>query len=196
MITVSALISGGNLEQLPNHLKLAKENGVTKTEIAEVITQLAFCCGWPKALSAFNRAKEVFAEEVPAQFSTIFPRGAFIESNNFMGDAYPHILSAPESTVATTVANVTFAPGARNNRHFREIGQVLLVTGGKGYYQEEEQPARQLTTGDIVNIPAYVRHWHGAAPDSWLTHIAVTQGKPTWFEPLTDKEYLAATKYK
>jgi len=63
MITVAALISGGNFEQLPYHLKLAKTNGVTKTEIAEMITHLAFYAGMPKAWSAFNRAKEIFEED-------------------------------------------------------------------------------------------------------------------------------------
>ncbi|WP_165004659.1 MULTISPECIES: carboxymuconolactone decarboxylase family protein [unclassified Enterococcus] len=63
LITISALISGGNFEQLPAHLKIGKQNGITKEEIAEVITHLSFYVGWPKAWSAFNIAKEIYQED-------------------------------------------------------------------------------------------------------------------------------------
>ncbi len=194
MITVAALISGGIFEQLPNHLKLARENGVTKTEVTEIITQLAFYCGWPKAWSAFNLAKDIFAAENPAECSTVFPKGDLISSDNFIGDAYLQMLVMPTDGNGTAIANVTFAPGARNNWHSHEIGQFLLVTGGKGFYQEDSKPARLLSPGDVVNIPSHVRHWHGAAPDSWFIHIAISQGEAQWFEPLDDGQYLDATK--
>jgi alkylhydroperoxidase/carboxymuconolactone decarboxylase family protein YurZ/quercetin dioxygenase-like cupin family protein len=194
MITVAALISGGNFEQLPNHLKLARENGLTKAEITEIITQLAFYCGWPKAWSAFNLAKDIFAVDNTVERSTVFPKGELIRSDNFIGNTYLHILVKPEEGNGVTIANVTFSPGARNNWHSHEIGQVLLVTGGKGYYQEDGKPAQLLLPGNAVNIPAAVRHWHGAAPDSWFVHIAVTRGKAQWFDPLDDKRYLEAVK--
>ena len=75
------------------------------------------------------------------------------------------------------IGNVTFEPGCRNNWHIHHAdkggGQILLVTGGRGYYQEWGKPARELHAGDVVNIPAGVKHWHGAAPTSWFAHLAI-----------------------
>ena len=95
------------------------------------------------------------------------------------------------------IGNVTFEPGCRNNWHIHHAdkggGQILLVTGGRGYYQEWGQPARELHAGDVVNIPAEVKHWHGAKADSWFSHIAVeVPGKNCrneWCEPVSDEEY-------
>jgi alkylhydroperoxidase/carboxymuconolactone decarboxylase family protein YurZ/quercetin dioxygenase-like cupin family protein len=193
LVTVAALISGGNLEQLPNHLKLARENGVTKTEIAEAITHLAFYCGWPKAWSAFNLAKDIFAGDEAAACPSVFPKGELISSVNFIGDTYLHMLM-PKNEHGTAVANVTFSPGARNSWHSHSIGQILIIESGKGYYQEDGKSARLLLVGDVVDIPADVRHWHGAAPDSWFVHIAVSQGEAMWFEPVCEALYLEAAK--
>lgn len=194
MITVAALISGGNFEQLPTHLNLAKQNGLTKNEIVEIITHLAFYVGWPKAWSAFNRAKEIFLDDkAQAIESAIFPKGELITNGLFIGDTFLHMLVIPEAPHNTSVSNVTFSPRARNNWHAHDIGQFLLVTGGTGYYQEKGKPAQKLRPGDVVNIPADVKHWHGAAPDAWFVHIAVTPGETQWFEPIADSEYNVVT---
>ena len=92
------------------------------------------------------------------------------------------------------IANVTFDPGCRNNWHIHHKGgQILLVVSGRGYYQEWGKPAQELKPGDVVNIPEGVKHWHGAAKDSWFTHIAVAvpaEGASNeWLEPVTDEEY-------
>ena len=71
------------------------------------------------------------------------------------------------------VSNVTFSPGCRNNWHSHTGGQLLIAVGGRGYYQEKGRPARALLPGDIVEIAPDVVHWHGAAPDSWFSHLAV-----------------------
>ena len=194
LVTVSALIAGGSFEQLPHHLNLAKANGVTKAEIAEAITHIAFYAGWPKAWSAFNLAKGIFSEDEPAECVTTFPKGELITNDLFTGDTYLHMMVLPQDGHGTSVANVTFMAGARNNWHSHKIGQFLLVTGGKGYYQEYGETARRLVTGDVVNIPAGVKHWHGAAPDSQFVHIAVTPGETDWFEPLSDEDYKEADK--
>ena len=193
LITVAALISGGNFEQLPVHLNLAKQNGLTKTEIAEIITHLAFYVGWPKAWSAFNLAKGIFIDDAITlgTESVIFPKGELITNGLFIGDTFLQMLVAPHNT---SVSNVTFSPGARNNWHAHDIGQFLLITGGEGYYQESGKPAQKLHSGDVVNIPANVKHWHGAAPDSWFVHIAVTPGETKWFEPILENEYQNITK--
>lgn len=96
------------------------------------------------------------------------------------------------------LSNVTFEPGCRNNWHSHTGGQLLIVVGGVGYYQERGKAAVRLEKGDVVEIGPNVEHWHGAAPDSWFAHLA-TNGSPstnqnTWLEPVSDEEYAAATK--
>lgn len=92
--------------------------------------------------------------------------------------------------------NVTFEPGCRNNWHTHTGGQILIAVGGAGYYQERGKAARRLLPGDVVEIAPDVEHWHGAAPDSWFSHIAVECNpqinKNTWLEPVNEKEYAKA----
>lgn len=93
-----------------------------------------------------------------------------------------------------SVANVTFEPGCRNHWHIHHKGgQILLVTGGRGYYQAWGEKARELHPGDVVDIPPEVKHWHGAAPDSWFSHIAIevpAEGASNeWCEPVSNEEY-------
>lgn len=118
--------------------------------------------------------------------STIFPLGKKIEVN-FSGDAYLHMVFTDKTPLNAPIGNVTFAPDARNNWHAHHVGQVLLVTGGEGWYQEEGKPAQLLKTGDVVNIPPYVKHWHGATKDSWFVHLAITPGETDWFNPVEDE---------
>jgi quercetin dioxygenase-like cupin family protein len=95
------------------------------------------------------------------------------------------------------MANVTFEPGCRNNWHIHTAksggGQILICTAGEGWYQEEGKLAVSLTPGTVINIPANVKHWHGAKADSWFAHIAVEvpgeEAKSEWCEPVTDEEY-------
>ena len=95
--------------------------------------------------------------------------------------------------------NVTFEPGCRNNWHIHHAdkggGQMLICVGGRGWYQEWGKPARELHPGDVVNIPAGVKHWHGAAADSWFSHLAIeVEGENTsneWLEPVDDAQYNA-----
>lgn len=118
--------------------------------------------------------------------STIFPLGKKVKAN-FVGDAYLQMVFTDPAPLNTAIGNVTFAPGARNNWHAHHVGQVLLVTGGQGWYQAEGQPAQLLQTGDVVNIPPNVKHWHGATKDSWFVHLAMTPGETDWLEPVEDE---------
>lgn len=130
-----------------------------------------------------------------SEFQEIFPRGgentAF--ARYFVGKSYLNMLS----TEQVPIGNVTFEPGCRNNWHIHRAarggGQILLVTAGRGWYQEWGKPARALQAGDVVNIPANVKHWHGAARDSWFAHLAVeVPGEETaneWLEPVSDADY-------
>ena len=127
--------------------------------------------------------------------SVIFPKGEKITNDYFIGTAWLEMLVSKDSTFNCSIGNVTFEPGARNNWHKHPGGQILLVTGGKGYYQEEGKPVQVLQEGDVVKIHPNVKHWHGATPDSWFVHIAIStnaqKGDAEWLEPLTDEEYLA-----
>jgi quercetin dioxygenase-like cupin family protein len=123
--------------------------------------------------------------------SVIFPIGEKFESINFNGTVWLNMLTPVGSPCP--IGNVTFEPGCRNSWHKHPGGQILLVTGGRGYYQEWGKPAQELHPGDVVQIPANVKHWHGAAPDSWFVHIAIEAdaqaGPAEWLEPVTDEEY-------
>ena len=196
LITVTALMSSGILDSsLQFHMSKAKENGVTKEQIAEVLTQLAFYSGWPKAWAAFRMAKEIWTEETgAADFArcSLFPLGAPNDAyaKYFTGRSYLSLLTKER----LVTANVTFEPGCRNWWHIHHKGgQILLCTAGRGYYQEWGREAQELRPGDVVNISPEVKHWHGAAPDSWFSHIAIEVpaegGSNEWVEPVADAEY-------
>lgn len=125
--------------------------------------------------------------------SVIFPKGEKAANEHFLGSAWVETLVSDDRTFNCSIWNVTFEPGARNNWHTHPGGQMLLVTGGRGYYQEEGMPARELHAGDVVMIQPDVKHWHGAAPDSWFIHLAICtnpqKGGAEWLNPVTDEEY-------
>ncbi|EMG27171.1 cupin [Listeria fleischmannii 1991] len=121
----------------------------------------------------------------------IFPIGEKNEafSQYFKGQSYLQTLVSDEN-VDVGVGNVTFEPGCRNNWHIHRDGfQLLLVTGGEGYYQEEGKPAQFLKPGDVIVTHDGIKHWHGATKDSWFSHIAITAGTPEWLEPVSDEWY-------
>ena len=202
IITVVSLMASGITDSsLIYHLQNAKAHGVTKEEIASIITHATMYVGWPKGWAVFRLAKEVWNEEIPVmsdkdryQNSICFPIG---ESNPygefFVGQSYLAQISAEQ----VPVFNVTFEPGCRNNWHIHHAkkggGQMLICIGGRGYYQEWGKEAVEMTPGSVINIPAEVKHWHGAAPDSWFSHLAIeVAGEETsneWLEKVDDEEY-------
>lgn len=187
LITVVALVSSGITDSsLKYHLENAKKNGVTKNEIAAAITHIAFYAGWPKAWAAFNLAKDVWTDgrnektELPPellehQSRMLFPVGKFNEAyaKYFTKKSY----LAPISTEQVGIYNVTFEPECRNNWHIHHAkkggGQILIGVAGKGLYKEEGKVIKVINPGDVINIPANVKHWHGAAPDGYFSHLAV-----------------------
>ncbi|MDY6314931.1 MAG: carboxymuconolactone decarboxylase family protein [Clostridia bacterium] len=207
IVTVVALLAQGLTDSsFQYHLQSAKNNGVTKAEIAEILTHAAFYAGWPKAWAAFRMAKEVWAEDDAAddaraahESQMVFPIGAPNDSfaKYFIGQSY----LAPVSTAQVGIYNVTFEPGCRNNWHIHHAqsggGQILICVAGRGFYQEAGKPAQALHPGDVVNIPVGVKHWHGAAPDSWFSHLTVevpgTETTNEWLEAVNDAEYAKAT---
>ena len=201
MVTVTALMASGILDSsLSFHIQNAKNHGVTAQEMAEILTHAAFYAGWPKAWAAFRMALEVWKDDAPAaetgreahQKEMIFPIGA-------PNDAYAQYFSgqsylAPISSSQVSIANVTFEPGCRNNWHIHHAdqggGQILIGVAGRGFYQEWGKEPVEILPGDVINIPTGVKHWHGAAPDSWFSHLAVeVPGVNTsneWLEPVKD----------
>ncbi|MGN1014857.1 MAG: carboxymuconolactone decarboxylase family protein [Butyricicoccus sp.] len=197
IITVTALVSKGMVDSsFQYHLATAKQNGVTKNEMAEILTHLAFYAGWPNAWAAFRMAADVYRDDSGTDgglFGLGEPNDAY--ANYFVGQSYLNPLTDPKQTVF--VANVTFEPGCRNNWHIHKAktggGQLLLCTNGRGWYQEWGKEAQELHPGDAVTIPAGVKHWHGAAKDSWFSHLAVeVPGEQTaseWLEPVDAEAY-------
>lgn len=197
MITISALMAQGLFPQLKSHFTIGKKHGITKEEAVEIVTQLAFYSGWPKAWSAFSLIAEVYGDEnIKEEHGGAFGLG---EPNvnfakYFIGNSYLNPLAKTDNVF---IANVTFEPGCRNNWHVHRAskngGQILICIDGEGWYQEEGKEAQSLKVGDVVTIPANVKHWHGAKKDSWFSHLAVeVPGENTsneWLEPVTDEEY-------
>ena len=200
IVTVSALIGKGIVDSsLRYHLETAKKHGVTKTEMAELLTHIAFYAGWPNAWAAFRIARDVYADgtENPDEHGGFFGQGAPNDAyaQYFIGQSYLKPLTDPKETVF--IANVTFEPGCRNNWHIHHAssggGQILICVDGEGWYQEEGTPAQSLRPGDVVTIPAGVKHWHGAKKDSWFSHLAVecpgTDCHNEWCEPVNNEWY-------
>lgn len=167
--TVSALASmQGTDAQLAGHIAIAKNIGISDAQISEIL-EIA---------------------RTPNNF--LFGKGQ-------PNDAYAQYFSGPSflnqlSTEQVGIANVVFAPSVRNNWHIHHGGgQILLVTDGRGYYQAWGEAPRELHPGDVVNIPAGLKHWHGAAPDSWFAHIAIEvpgeNRSNEWLEAVSDAEY-------
>ena len=124
--------------------------------------------------------------------NTLFPKGEKITNDNFTGTAYLQPLIAADSLNPTAIGNVTFEPGARTKWHSHSGGQILLVTGGVGYYQEKGQSKKVLRKGDAIKCPPNIPHWHGASADSAFVQVAITgreKGETVWLEPVTDEEY-------
>lgn len=203
LVTVVALMAQGSVDSsFQYHLGNAKRNGITKTEIAEILTHAAFYVSWPKAWAAFSMATEVWVEHTLAgdaktahENAMVFPIGQPNDNfaQYFTGKSY----LAPLSSEQVGIYNVTFEPGCRNSWHIHHAerggGQVLICVAGRGWYQEWGQEARPLHPGDVVNIPAGVKHWHGAASGSWFSHLAVevpAEGSSNeWLEPVSREDY-------
>ncbi len=203
MVTISILLGKGLIDtSFKSHLEMGKKHGITRQEIAALLTQAAFYAGWPNAWAGFRMAKEVWADNETAtekerfQQEMIFPIG---EPNTayekyFSGNSYLSRISDSQ----ISFSNVTFEPGCRNNWHIHHAtkggGQMLVGIAGRGWYKEEGKPAIEILPGSVIHIPANTKHWHGAAKDSWFAHLAFEipgeNNNTEWLAPVTDEEYL------
>ena len=185
LATIAALAARPETKpQMTAHIAVGKINGVTDAQAAAIVARVQ---------------RPAKPEQLPADWSPI-PVGNLNTgfAKYFIGNSYLHKLTLDQ----VPAFGVTFEPGCRNNWHIHHAktggGQILIVTAGVGYYQEWGKPPRRLEKGDTVNIPAGVKHWHGAAPDSWFQHIALevpgTEQSNEWCEPVDDAAYAEATK--
>ena len=185
IVTIAALAARPETApQMKAHIAIGSVNGVTDAQAAEIVRRVQL----PRSPA-----------DLPVGWSPIpvgEPNTAY--AKYFIGTSYLHKLTLDQ----VPAFGVTFEPSCRNNWHIHHAktggGQMLIVTAGEGFYQEWGKPARRLKKGDTVNIPANVKHWHGAAPDSWFQHIALevpgTEQSNEWCESVDDKAYAEATK--
>ena len=178
--TIAMLAATPGVEpQLAAHIRIGKMNGLTDEQTAEILT-----------LVRNQRA----GNPNPSPFPFGQENSGFAQY--FSGKSWLAPLAANKD-LNVPIFNVTFEPGCRNNWHKHTGGQILIAVGGAGYYQERGKAAIRMVPGDLVEIPADVEHWHGAAPDSWFSHLAVEcnpqTNKNTWLEPVSDEDYQSAT---
>ncbi|MBQ6984969.1 MAG: carboxymuconolactone decarboxylase family protein [Paludibacteraceae bacterium] len=203
LVTVSALSGLEGVEpQLKAHIAGARNMGVSEEQLQGIVVALAA----NGLLNEAGRLAKNYAElsngeaNKPSNSASaqtfVWPQG---KSNDayaqyFVGQSYlqPYFGG---------VANVTFEPRCRNNWHVHHGAvQVLICVSGKGWYQEWGKPAVALTPGTVIAIPEGVKHWHGAAADSWMQHLAIhTQEQPgatnEWLEPVNDTQYNKLTAF-
>ena len=140
-----------------------------------------------------------FSNEKEFEQVNVFGKGEpnVAYAKDFIGDSFLNPVTSAGCGVH--LSNVTFAPGCRNTWHVHHAakggGQLLLCIAGEGWYQEEGKPAVSLVPGSVVEIPANVKHWHGAKADSWFSHLAMEipgeECSNEWLEPVTDEQYNA-----
>ncbi|MDO6414065.1 carboxymuconolactone decarboxylase family protein [Sphingomonas sp. BIUV-7] len=209
LVTIAAAAAGGDDTQLASHIRLGLTNGLTKPEIIEALTHLAFYAGWPKANSAIRIAIAAFADTGKDGADTAKPVDAAptpkltvthpgkdptaAPASNFTGSTT--MTSRFESTGDAQLrgSTATFAPGAHTNWHSHPLGQVLIVTAGHGWVQADGDAVREINVGDVVWTAPNVRHWHGATRTSSMSHTAISPAKDgetaTWMEPVSDVQY-------
>lgn len=130
--------------------------------------------------------------------NAIFPKGEKAPAENFAGTVYVQPLAPKNENNNFSIASVTFEPGARANWHTHPAGQTILVTAGRGLYQEKGKSIRTLNKGDVILCSPDIEHWHGASPETAMTHVVITNYKGDsqvdWLKPVTDEEYQSDAK--
>ena len=204
IVTVVTLVAKGMVDSsFEYHMATAKQNGVTRDEMAEILTHEAFYAGWPNAWAAFRVLLTVYGNEADdgqgESFSPMFGKGSPNDAyaQYFIGQSFLNPLTNP-AACGMALSNVTFEPGCRTFWHKHTGGQILLVLAGEGLYQERGKPARRIKKGDVVQIAPDVEHWHGACDKYPMTHISVETNVPNnkaiWLEAVSESDYAEANK--
>jgi 4-carboxymuconolactone decarboxylase len=214
LVTVSVNASIGGVEpMLQSHMGISLTNGITPNQLRGLINLVEVNVGKKEADAARavlievlkSRGLNAEANNVTSDQNVtgrqdetlIFPKGEKFISDNYTGDLWVYYAVHADSLNPNTIANVTFAPGARSHWHSHPGGQTLLAVDGVGYYQEKGQPKKILRKGDVVNCQPNVQHWHGASNDKGFIQIAISPASKLPIQrgkPVTDEEYNAITK--
>ncbi|MBN8939904.1 MAG: carboxymuconolactone decarboxylase family protein [Rhizobiales bacterium] len=205
LVTIAALITAGQADQLPFHMARGMDNGLTQAQLSEVITHLAFYAGWPRAMSALPVARTIFEARASAsgagaqrrQTLDILRQGSQPSSDGpadyFTGSVKVDSRFQRSAPARIGGGLVSFAAGARTAWHTHPLGQTLIVTSGCGLVQIEGGEIQEIRPGDVVWIPPGERHWHGATATSAMSHYAISEaldGKSVdWMEKVTDDQY-------
>ena len=198
-------MEGTNSQQM-FHMSAAMNTGLTEEQMFNFVEVIGAELGAERGANAEAVLTQVLARRngsggAPPRadggysyIPEVFPRGELSGNTTiFTGNSYVAPL-VPFNSGSVPIVNVTFEPDARTTWHAHSYIQVLLVTMGQGYYQEEGKEPQKLKAGDTVFIPAGVKHWHGSAPGEWFAHIAVivpVENGPEdqWLDPVADDEY-------
>ena len=196
--TVSALISIGGVEpMMQSHMRIALRLGVSASQLSEMLSLVEVKVGKEQAdagrrvLAAITNSTAGAAHTTGT--SNIYTKGVRAPAANFTGVVWVNMLVEPQDRLDASIGVVTFEPGARTNWHRHPGGQILLVTEGKGHYQERGQPVKIMQKGDVIKCLPNIEHWHGGSPDTKVTHVAIgpnaEKGNAVWLQRVTDLEY-------
>jgi 4-carboxymuconolactone decarboxylase len=199
LVTIAALAAIGEAELLDPYVRRGVEAGLTRDQVGEALTQLAFYAGWGKASSALEAVTRTLGPVLQsgASGTLVWRKGA------------PPITAGPEANFTGSVrvlapfsgtggsrlggATVTFQPGARSAWHRHPLGQLMIVTEGCGWTQAEGGPIEKICAGDVAWVGPGQKHWHGATRSTSMTHVAVSEGiegqTVEWLEKVPDEEY-------
>lgn len=207
LVTMAALVATGQSEQLPFHTNRAMDNGLTRSEASEAVTHVAFYAGWPRAMSAVPVLKQVIenrkkkANPVSHSNIKVVRAGdgkASAPEEFFTGQVETSGFFKSDEPARVGGATVSFAAGARTAWHTHPLGQTLFVISGLGWVQKEGGPVEVIKPGDVVWIPARMKHWHGASADQPMSHFAVAEAldgsSVNWMEKVTDTDYAKGPK--
>lgn len=190
LVTIAALAGMGDDDQLDFYLRRGVESGLTREQIAEALTHLGFYAGWSKSTQALTAMTRTLGS-APAQASGA--EASSQSSSNFTGSVSVGEPFRGTGGSRLGGAAVTFQAGARTRWHTHPLGQLLVVTAGRGWMQIEGEPVRAIGPGDVVWTPPGAKHWHGATPASTMTHVAISESQPgsavNWLEPVSDAQY-------
>lgn len=199
--TVSALTSLGGVEpMMRSHMEISLRLGIIEPQLRHLLALIEEKVG-PEEAEAGRRVLSAITNHAAAQDSVgtagktknLFARGLKASATNFTGTVWVNMVMSPQAGMGVSIGTVTFEPGARSNWHKHPGGQILLVTEGKGWYQERGQPRKIMQKGDVVQCLPGIEHWHGALPGSKVAHIAIgpnaQKGSVAWLQRVTDQDY-------
>jgi 4-carboxymuconolactone decarboxylase len=199
--TISALTNLGGVEpMMQSHMRIALNIGLSESQLMQMLAIIDAKVGREEAdagrkvLSLVSGAGNLEkSSDINDSNNILYAQGIKAPAERFTGTVWVNMLVQAEDQLDCSIGVVTFEPGARTNWHLHPGGQALLVTEGKGYFQERGKSIKIMQKGDVIKCPPGVEHWHGASTDIKVTHIAITtnseKGPVAWLQKVTDKEY-------